>query len=256
MAITSSEQNASEPKFLFIFTHPYSGSTALAKLLNTSPRSMVLHPKAEGQWLIQEMSGKNRWNSQTEMPWPRIKAVWMEKYRSVNDLVGGISVVIDKSPPNMLRTDQVIQHFPGCSYFAFYRNPYANCSSILYRNYPVETYTEDERHASLRKIALAWVRRGRHLRDAIEAFDMLHFSYEYFCANVEAAAQKVLSICPELGAIDPDAEVVVKDYPPQKIMDMNEAQISRLSPSDLQAITSELREHSDLLKLFGYDLIE
>jgi hypothetical protein len=245
----------SKPKFLFIFTLPYSGSTVLAKLLNTSCRSMVLHPKAEGQWLIKEMVGRDRWNPKTKMPWAQIKAVWMEKYRMVNTLVDCIDIVIDKSPPNLIRADQVIHHFPGCSYFAFYRNPYANCSSVFYRNYPVDRLSKDERLSSMRKLTQAWVNWSERLSSIVEKYEMLNFSYEYFCANVEAAIEKVRSVCPELGFIDPGAKVVVKDYEPQEIANMNEKQISRLSPADLQVITSELCKNETLLKQLGYDLI-
>ena len=52
-----------EPHFLFIITPPYSGSTALAKFLNTSSKISIFGNKAEGQWLIPGMCQKNRWEN-------------------------------------------------------------------------------------------------------------------------------------------------------------------------------------------------
>ena len=75
-----------EPHFLFIITPPYSGSTALSALLNTSHRVMFLHPKAEGQWLIPALC-VDRWNSDKKVEFSSIKAVWLSKYQSVKNII-------------------------------------------------------------------------------------------------------------------------------------------------------------------------
>lgn len=51
-----------EPYFLFLLTPPYSGSTAMAQLINTSHKTMVLNKNGEGQWLIPGLSDKDRWS--------------------------------------------------------------------------------------------------------------------------------------------------------------------------------------------------
>ena len=59
-------------KFVFVFTPPFSGSTALAKILNTSPKSMLLNSRGEGQWMIPGMRKPNPWQSQGTCRWDRL----------------------------------------------------------------------------------------------------------------------------------------------------------------------------------------
>ena len=50
------------PHVLFILAPPYTGSTAIATLLNSSTRTMLLHEQGEGQWLIPGLCAEDRWN--------------------------------------------------------------------------------------------------------------------------------------------------------------------------------------------------
>jgi len=100
-----------QAKFLFIITPPYSGSTALAILLNGSPNSMILNPRGEGQWLIQSFCDDDRWNPAKEVDWELVKRTWLERYRIINLHVSRVRVVIEKSPPNMVRINQLIKTF-------------------------------------------------------------------------------------------------------------------------------------------------
>ena len=84
-------------KFIFIVTPPYSGSTVLAKILNTSPTSMMLHPRGEGQWLIPSMCTHDRWNPIKRIDWPLVKKTWYSRYNAINDLVGNIRIIIVKT---------------------------------------------------------------------------------------------------------------------------------------------------------------
>ena len=56
-----------QPHFFFLITPPYSGSTAIAKLLNTSRKTMTLNSKGEGQWLVPGLCEKDRWNPDKEV---------------------------------------------------------------------------------------------------------------------------------------------------------------------------------------------
>ena len=102
-----------QPKYLFIVTNPFSGSTALAMILNNSPRSMVLTEKAEGQWLIASLCDDDRWNPDKAVDWDLVARTWYQRYQAVNQLVGTIDVIIEKSPPNMVRLEKLLDIFPN-----------------------------------------------------------------------------------------------------------------------------------------------
>ncbi len=51
---------SNQPHFLFIITPPYSGSTAISGVLNSSHRTMILQKSGEGQWLVPGLCEKDR----------------------------------------------------------------------------------------------------------------------------------------------------------------------------------------------------
>jgi len=243
------------PRFLFILTPPYSGSTALSELLNTSPRSMLLNPRGEGQWLIPSLCADNRWEPGGSVDWNLVRNTWLTVYRNVNMLVGTIGVIIEKSPPNMVRIQQLMKVFPNSSCLAFTRNPYAHCSSFLFREYTPDTLTPTEKTVILENIAKEWLRKIEHLMDAILKMNLLHFTYEQFCKNPGKYTRKVLKICPELASIDSTSTIEVKDYPPQRISNQNQRQIALLGKREVERISQVLSTRPDLLDFFGYPVI-
>lgn len=242
-----------EPRFLFLLTPPYSGSTALAKLLNTSPRSMILEPRAEGQTLVPALL-KERWNPEKSVDWPHVKSVWLKQFHEVNSLVDTLRVVIEKSPPNLLRAADLQRHFPTAAFVSFIRDPYAQCSSILHRNRQPENLSLNERDAWVLKFARRWLFRAQYIRRNVEA-GILHFGYEQFCAQPGLYLSKILDLCPELERLDADAVIFVKDYPAQNITNQNARQIQRLTPRDRRIITEEMTGAGEMLDFFGYTLL-
>lgn len=241
-----------KPRFLFIFTPPFSGSTALAMILNSSPRAMVLEEKGEGQWLVPSLSGSDRWNAGKVVDWGLVKKVWLERYHAVNKLVSTIDVVIEKSPPNLLRITHILECFEDSSCFAFNRNPYANCASIFYRKFSSDDLSLAERRKVIKRIAIGWLARAEYLSKAIKEMDMLYFSYEDFCSRPAECVNKVMNICPELDLVDCSHAIQVKDYPMQHIKNHNSRQIRLLSEDDISCITGVLNQDKSLLEYFGY----
>jgi hypothetical protein len=244
-----------QPKFLFIFTPPYSGSTMLAKVLNSSPSSMLLTDKGEGQWLVPTLCAKDRWNQDKVIDWEHVRKVWLALYQHVNQLVGSIDVIIEKSPPNILRVDKLQEVFPSSVSLAFNRNPYANCSSILYRECRPDSLESDNRKKIVEAIAVGWLARGSHLKKAIDNMNMLNFSYEDFCENPESCINKVIELCPEIEPVDSSRLVKVKDYPEQGITNQNERQVGMLTQDDIITITKVLAIDSGIVEYFGYELL-
>ncbi len=243
----------SEPAFLFILTPPFSGSTVLAKILNTSSRSMILKERAEGQCLIPGMFSADRWNPDKYIDWESVRSVWLSKYQEVNAYVETLNLIIEKSPANLVRAEQLRHHFPNSKFFAFNRNPYASCSSSFHRGHSDKNLSQDARLNIFRKLARKWIVRSSFIKKVIEDWSIPYFSYEQFCDETEMCIQKVIDICPEISDINIQAKVKVKDYDRQSIVDQNERQIKLLHPEDISAIFSEISGESDILDFFKYN---
>jgi hypothetical protein len=244
--------NSSQPQFLWIATPPYSGSTALVRILNTSPYAMLLQRNGEGQWLVPSLCEGDRWDLEKPIDWDAVKQTWGKTIEQVNQLVGTIQVVLEKSPPNLVRLEALMQQFPNSVSFGFVRDPYANCASTLYRHHQPDQLAGNDRRRTLTALANQWIFRAEQLRDRITTLSLLHFTYEQFCADPGRYIAQVQGICPALRDVDVTATVDIKDYQPQPIIDQNPRQIARLLPQDLEIIAEVLVARTDLLNFFGY----
>ncbi|MBN2161948.1 MAG: sulfotransferase [Pontiellaceae bacterium] len=242
----------SDPLFLFILTPPYSGSTALAQVLNTSPGAVFLQERGEGQWLVPGMCQRDRWMPEKYIDWESVKSVWWSRLSLIEKLTGPINVVIEKSPANLVRAEALLQNFPRHQVIALNRNPYANCSSVMYRHFFPEKMTPKERKWLLERLAFFWVYRSQWLKKQIEQTQALAFSYEQFCEQPAEWVSKIADRVPEFQQIDASHEIKVKDYPIQKISNQNGRQIEKLLDSDKEIIAEFLRPHEDLLNYYGY----
>jgi hypothetical protein len=240
-----------QPHFLFIITPPYSGSTALAALINSSHRTMFLQHRAEGQWLIPGLC-QDRWDPNKTVKWHSVKATWLSQYQKINQLVGDVDVVIEKSPPNMVRIQQLTSLFDRFSLLAFNRNPYASCSSLMYRLHHPENKTPEQRLQILDRIARDWIERSDIIKKLVLELNINLFTYEEFCDDLPRCVQKIDLPPDALQTIDCDSIVKVKDYQPQKIISQNQRQIVNLTESEIQLLTDRFTDRADVLSFFNY----
>ena len=241
-----------EPHFLFIITPPCSGSTALSQFLNSSYRTMLLQDRGEGQWLLPGLCKKNRWNSGKEVDYSSLKAVWLRKYQEVKRLTQNIDVVIEKSPPNMMRMEELASQFKKVSFIANNRDPYANCASILYRHHDADNLSLIQRKSLLGDLVQNWIMRSTKIRELIEALNAPLLTYEDFCKNPSAVLD-ILNLPDGVSeTINLNSRVKVKDYVVQPIINQNERQILMLAEEEIEHISSLLISSSDLLDFFGY----
>ena len=244
-----------QPHFLFIITPPYSGSTALSELLNTSYRTMILHPKGEGQWLVPGLCEKDRWDPQKEVNYQSVKATWLSTYQRVSRLTQNVDVVIEKSPPNMMRMEQLSSQFRDCSYIANNRDPYANCASILYRHHDADNLSTHERKEALYSLAKGWILRSEKIRYLTSILSAPLLTYEEFCSNPSSVVKLLNTPKGVSESINPNASVKVKDYKPQPISNQNERQITKLNDEEIEHVSESLKSNSELLEYFGYQLL-
>ena len=244
-----------QPRFIFIITPPNSGSTALAQILNTSPRTMLLRPNGEGQWLIPGMCEADRWNPDKEVDYESVRAVWLSAYQEQQELNPSICAVIEKSPPNMVRLNRLIALFDHVTLLANNRDPYASCASILHRLQDVSSLSLDHRVSILEGLAGDWVDRSRLIAALLDVHGCPLLTYEEFCADpsrVISVPGMPLEVSSSISSSD---LVRVKDYAPQPVMCYNQHQISLLSLVEIQAIGAVLIGCLDLLDRFGYRLL-
>jgi hypothetical protein len=243
-----------QPHFLFLLTPPNSGSTAIAKLLDTSPRTMTLTSDGEGQWLLPGLCEADRWNPEKKVDYASIKAVWLNAFQKTKKANPAIDVVIEKSPPNMMRIEQLSSQFSSCSFLANNRDPYANCASILYRKYDPGNKSPEVRMEILEQLVQQWFTRSYKLKELILRKNIPLLTYEQFCEN-PSSILKVLSLPEDVAnTIDINAEVKVKDYKIQSITNQNERQISKLTESEIAHIGRKMGNDIALMDFFGYEV--
>lgn len=212
---------------------------------------MVLQERAEGQWLLQGLSGQDRIDPDKEVNWKSVEAVWLSQVEMVERLVGTMDVIIEKSPSNIVRADQLVKAFPNNKIVTFNRNPYANYSSVVYRHHSPDSKTEDERINLARIGASRWISRSTWIKRWIDQLDAVSLTYEQFCSDPQLQMKRITDMVP-LNGIDVDYSIKVKDYPTQKISNQNARQIAKISEGELVAMGEVLSPHEELLQFFGY----
>jgi len=243
--------NGIQPHFLFLITPPYSGSTVIGKILNTGDRTMTLTEHGEGQWLVPGLCERDRWNPEKAVRYDSVKAVWLQKIQAE---APEVSVVIEKSPPNMMRLDQLSGQFDSFSYLANNREPYANCSSILYRVHSGETVSKKIRLELLEKLAEVWLTRSRKIRELSERYKIPLITYEQFCDKPSSLLDLLNLPDGVAESIDLNAKVKVKDYEVQSIVNQNERQIANLSNEEVEQVSKTLDKDQPILRYFGYKI--
>jgi len=243
-----------EPFFLFIITPPRSGSTALAQILNSAQGTALLNKRGEGQWLVPGLCETDRWNPGKDINWESVRSVWYNRLDFIIGLVQNVQLVIEKSPPNLVRIDQIKEVFPNHSLLAFNRDPYANCASTLYRNHDPVNKSETERIQLITQIAESWMQRSAFIFKWITKWNIVNFTYEDFCENPGSSISKLNQNIPILKTVDVNIKIKVKDYQIQGIANQNERQISKLKPGEIEAISNVLTRNPDIPSFFRYNI--
>ncbi len=215
---------------------------------------MILHERGEGQWLVPGLCQQDRWNPDKKVNYNSVKAVWLNRFQMVKRLTQNIDVVIEKSPPNMIRIEKLSSQFRDYSFIANNRNPYANCSSILYRNHNADKIGSAKRKILLGELAITWLNRSIKIRELIHKLNIPLLTYEEFCQD-PSSVLNILNLPSSISeSINLQARVKVKDYKHQVISNQNDRQISRLSSEEIDQISTILESHGQLLDFFGYQI--
>ena len=242
-----------EPHFLFIVTPPYSGSTALAAILQSSPHVASLQERAEGQWLIPELSAADRWKPNKYIDYESVRRVWLARAAQIKTEQKDVKVIVEKSPPNMVRLGKLIERFASYSLLANNRNPYANISSLSVRVGNADQ-SESERLEQLSFLAKRWVERSELIQSLISQYKMNLITYEQFCANPEILLAMLNLPKGIAETVVTDQEISIKGQELKPLVNYNQKQISLLSAKEIEVISDVLQNHQKLLTFFGYEL--
>jgi len=233
-------------KTLFIQSLPYSGSTVLVRLFETSKNASVFSSQnGEGQMIpeIRPFMRYDSWKEDKFIPWDNIKKIYEKNW----DLTK--PVLVEKSPPNIIHTKILEEKFENPHFIIMCRNPYAWCRGVKRRT-PERTFTE---------IAAVWLERTRYLKFNVNNLkQFLFFTYEEFTDSPEKVTKKIIEFIPELNDIDPKDEFEIHSMLGRKkrpITNFNSMAIEKLSKNDISEISNVLSKKDDILKFFKYEIM-
>lgn len=241
----STLQNFKKHKYLFVLSPPFCGSTLVWRILSTS-RNVSSLPN-EGQFLpsVKKIMREGHWDEAKTMPWEYIKKQWMKEW----DLTKPI--LLEKSPPNIMRAFEIEKCFKPSFFISINRNPYAFCEGWSRR-----------RKTSCEIAVRWWVRFSKYQIRNINGLNYNRFfKYEDLIENTENISKQLSDFMPELSDINIYGRYKTKTVRTDKIvdnpimLDLNVEKIRRLKKEDIEVITKVLKENLETLRFFNYELL-
>ena len=246
-------------EWLFVATFANGGSTALAKLLVSAPGAVMLHESGEAQWLVPAMTADGQaYDPETSFDWDEVRRIWLGELENKPQP----SVVVEKSPPHLVRMRKVLAAFADmpCVLVRLTRDPYAVCASWAKRYSPAKLASDwgaptagldPEDAAYFEQLGCLYGERARYMVEFDDVTD-LTLSYEDLAEDPAAALAPLVERLPLLAQVDPEAKIAIKDYPPQRLENMNARQIARLTPDQRGAVATGLAPYGDAIAELGY----
>lgn len=250
---------------LFITCPNNSGSTYLKNAFRASRRTWNLAREGQRTFGFVGPRGrdKNRqlvWAGRPEwieeyldpanFDWPTTKRAWYLQ-AIANDPAA--SVFVEKSPPFLLMPEVLATNFRDARFVLMVRDPYAAYEGIIRRRVPNPPDVEgDPRVVVAEHLMTAF---ACQLRNRTTLADRsVFFTYEELCADPKRCAAMVMELVPAIDDLDLDQELSVKGMYEERLRNMNEQQLGRLTREDLAVATRVFAPHADVLAAFGYQL--
>jgi hypothetical protein len=234
------------PKYLFILSPPASGSTLLHELIcrsdAVSPNNTV--GTREGQTLS-DVRGMmydvgDRWDPNLEIDWAFVKQAWHKIWNSKKP------ILLEKSPPNLMRAPDIANAFQPASFICLVRNPYA-CAERAKQQGDNLTTTAESLVVQLKK----------QQENLVRLENTLLLTYEEICDSTNEVLTRLSGFLPELGTLDASGEfkspnLVGSALP---ITNLNDRKIANLNQRDLDMLNAVFEPNRAVLVHFGYELI-
>lgn len=235
-----------ENKYLFVLGATHGGTTVLTELLSRSAHvssNNYLHTR-EGQLLptvIDHMYAHGRqWEEDLEIDWNFIMKEW-RKYWDIRKVI-----LLEKSPPNLLRATAIAAVFEPAYFLVFVRNPYAHCETFIRKNGFTPKQTAEFVIRTLKA-------QHQNLKE-LDRVLLLH--YETLVKDPGAFKKQLTGFLEELIDIDTGGVFYAHNYydQPHALKNFNQEKIDRLSSSAISEINEVFAKNKDLLHYFGYSL--
>jgi len=242
-------------KFVFVLAPPYSGSTVLFRLLETSVHVSAL--PGEGQFLpeVKDIMRAAPWDKSDAFPWGEIRTAW-EGYWDLSK-----PLLLEKSPPNMIRAAEIERAFDPAYLIVMVRSPYAHIEGLARRSNvpPMDLPKGAGRAQAIARAAELWLEFARKQRKTItEREHVTWFTYEALTVEPDRVADQLREFLPELGELNTAAQFGVHSAEgtmARAIQDMNAAKEGLLTRSDFEIVNDVIGGHADLLAFFGYGIL-
>ena len=156
------------------------------------------------------------------------------------------SLLLDKSPPNLIRSQQIEKCFQPVTFVAMVRNPYVHCEALMRR----DRMTAEQ----AARLVLQCLRHQKRNQEQLQ--NILLVRYEDLVKSPGKIKKQLLAFLPKLESIKIDQKFRAHNYTQeqQKIMDFNQGKIERIKPHQLKTINSIFVEEETLLHFFNYNL--
>jgi hypothetical protein len=195
----------------------------------------------EGQDLpeVQPAMRRAPWDASEPLPWTKIRETW-DRYWDHSR-----PILVEKSPPNLIRTQAIRAHFQPVRFLVMVRNPYAHCEGLMRRN-----GWDAQRAARFSARCLR-----QQMENSLELADSLSFTYEELVADPAAMARRIREFLPEIGELDAGRSFAVHSIDgvvERGIVDLNRKKIAALSADSLRQIQEILAANADVLAFWRY----
>ena len=249
-------------KHLFLIAPNNSGSTFVKNVLSTCANTWNL--KREGQWMFgyrgptagsvglpliwaSSPDAVRTLQDQGSYDFETIKRSWYFQSFSKSK---NASVFTTKAPPFLLIVDMLQENFKNTHFIFMVRDPYAVVEGICRRTM---RYDKEKAYITAAKHIMTCF---AYQKKNIERFkdNAVFFTYEQMCRDPENIEQQIKYLFPELLDIVLRQKLPVKGLYNEELRNMNNDQIARLMPEDLQQINMVFKQHKDLMSYFGYPL--
>ncbi len=235
-------------KYLFILGATHSGTTLMNELLSSSKNASTNNRKhtREGQLLPtvadHMFSHSQQWNEKLNLDWNFIFNEWRKYWDTTKP------ILIEKSPPNLLRAFSIEKVFTPSYFVIFVRDPYAHCETFIRKN----KYSATE---SARFIinTLKYQKRNLELLK-----NTILISYEVVVEKPDIFKDEIASFIPQLSDLRIEGEFKAHNYynNPQPLKNFNAEKIARLKKSEIEEINEVFNSEKKLIEFFGYNLLK
>lgn len=233
--------------YLFILSPPFCGSTILTQIISSSKNVSCNNNIGlrEGQHLPKAkdiLFTDNRWQKNKKIDWNNIKLIW-HKYWDLSK-----QILIEKSPPNIIRTNDITQTFHGVKFICLVRNPYAQIQSNI-RRYDTETS----------QATLKYIDYLKYQKTNYENNDAILIKYEELTENPQLIKKQIFDFFPALKDIKMDIKFSAHNIRNKKelhLTNLNQESISLLTANQIETINNILIKEKSILDFFNYTIIK